>query len=132
VVNNEDELAKVKLNIIRCYEEESGKINRTNKSREIEKEFKEKKVTEVLLSNKETKRAAKETNKASCLLIFSIIMMAIYVGAPLTLACTSYYSASESYDLIWKMSKYSSYVYKYANECTEVYNTLLVLSLYNA
>jgi tetrahydromethanopterin S-methyltransferase subunit G len=127
----EEEAKKAKLNILRCWEEESGTLNRINKSREIEKEFKEKKIEEVLLSNKETKRAGKETGKASGILIFSIIMLIIYAAVPELFVSISFYLSKTYFDVVLDMSKYCSNIYRYGSECSEVYTSLLQLSLIN-
>ena len=130
-IANKNALLNITIKHVGNVEEENGHINRINKSREIEKEFKEKKLISVLLSNKETKKTLKESPKFSIRFVSAIVTIAIYVIVPLILAFANYTSSNNSINTVLILTQMLSYNGRVLVESAGVYNSMFLIGYMN-
>ena len=126
-----EELKCMELGHIACSEEESDYINRVNKSREIEKEFTEKKIKSVLLSNKETKKAVKERSGVTKIVVFYLITMLLYVSVPISMAIMTYVISINGFLTSIDVANYVAGHYRFAQECSEAFNGIVLIGFFN-
>eukprot|EP01022_Parablepharisma_sp_SALTPOND_P013689 TRINITY_DN183_c0_g1_i2.p1 TRINITY_DN183_c0_g1~~TRINITY_DN183_c0_g1_i2.p1 ORF type:complete len:580 (-),score=22.52 TRINITY_DN183_c0_g1_i2:2395-4134(-) len=126
-----DEMKGMELGLLACVEEETDTINRVNKSREIEKEFTEKKIQSVLLSNKETKKSVKERSSLAKLFIFFLLTLLLYVFVPLSLAVFGYFLSRVIAYTNLDVADYVSTHYKFLHESSEAYSNIELIAYLN-
>jgi len=131
VKNGNDDLKNMGLGIIACSEEENDNVNRINKSREIEREFKEKKIQSVLLSNKETRKSVEEQTGIIRIFIVPILAMLVYVAIPTSLAAIGYTIADQAVNSNTDVANFVLAHYTYVYESCGIYNTVMLLAFLN-
>ncbi len=114
-----------------CAEEDSRCVKRVNKSRKIEKEFKEKKLQSVLLSNKETKRILEEQSGLTRMFCLSLFILAVYATVPMGLIMGFYNSGKDMIDTSLAACQFVSDTNLFKSEVLESFNTLMLLTHIN-
>lgn len=124
-----DQFTEMMWHQITSREEEGKEIKRTNRAMQNEKEFKEKRLKAVLLSNKETKRVNNETQKHSYSIIITALAALSITIVPIILTLLLYfetYNIMTTCDLFGKLiTNTTDLTHQYA----ETYSNLLLLAL---
>ncbi len=127
-----DDLREMVLANISCVEEEGARhIKRVNKSREIEKEFREKKLQLALMSNKEARRMVGDNRCITRPILLALIMIAIYIGVPVTVYSIVYSRTRSNLDVSWNAGKYVSYARRFTEEYVEVFHSVILMANLN-
>lgn len=123
------DLYTMKLSQIACVEEGNDAIKRSNKAMQIEREFREKKLTTVLTSNKETNKVITDNNKNSFLLQLAIIFLFLFIVTPIALSLVLYFESNNLIQTSTTLAEYVSKTSDFNNEIAQTYNSMLLLSL---
>ncbi len=123
-----NELRGMLLGHLGCVEKDGGTLKRENKSREIEKVFREKKLRLALMSNKQAMRVTESQAHLNWLAYIAFLTVGVFVAGPFAIFWEVYGTASTTLDECWNVAQYISVLSRFGAEYAEACNSMLLVA----